>query len=321
MSAYQLNLRYLHYFLVVAEELNFTRAAARLNMAQPPLSVQIKKLEGEIGADLFRRDNRNVELTEAGRILLAEAKQMLAMSERAIDMTRRAAKGEFGHLSIAYTNPAGYLVFPRILNLFKALRPGVALDFHDLRIPQQLAQLQRRELDLGFVWLPVAASELDVRVVANDPYVVALPAHHPLAALDEVSIKQLSGEPLVSVPRAFDPEVRREMEQLFRASRARLNVAYELELCCRSSASCRWVAGADMLPGYVRQVPREGVTFRPLRPESPARQLAIVVHKGATGLARDFFDFTVKQCAQARGGRQEQSGTNGRNRRLTDGSG
>ena len=292
--SYNLEIRHLRCFLAVTEELNFTRAARRLNMAQPALSVCIKNIETGLGTRLFERDNRNVQLTEAGRILIAQARQMLAVHERTIDLTRRAAAGEIGSLSIAYTNPAGFLALPTLLPSYKRERPGVHLDFHDLRIPQQIEQLRRGELDIGFVWLPAPVENLEVHVLANEPYVVVLPADHPLAAEDAITITQLSNEPIVSVQRALDPISRSEIEQLFSQAGAALNISYELETLLSVLGFVAMGCGASLVPGYVRHISCAGVVYKPLRGAKLTKQLAIIIHKDASPLARNFFEFAAK---------------------------
>src|SRR5579872_6599418 len=143
-----MELRHLRYFIAVAEELNYRRAAARLFIAAPPLSVQIKHLQQEIGVELFARRGRGIQLTEGGRAFLDQARKTLTSANRGIAVARQAANGEIGHLSIGYNAPAGFLVFPKVVPAFCRARPLVQVTFHALNMPQQLEGLRREELDL-----------------------------------------------------------------------------------------------------------------------------------------------------------------------------
>src|SRR6266851_3628619 len=158
-----MELRHLRYFVAVAEELHFTRAAAKLHIAQPALTVQIQRLEADVGAALLSREGRSVSLTEAGRVFLERSRHILAQADEGIVLARRAAKGEIGHLSIGYNTPAQFRIFPKVIPAFKRRWPLVYLSFHNLRSRQQLEGVRRGELDLGFVWLPVQKAGLDVQ--------------------------------------------------------------------------------------------------------------------------------------------------------------
>jgi DNA-binding transcriptional LysR family regulator len=283
-----MELRYLQQFVTVAEELNFTRAAARLNVTQPPLSVQIRKLEQMVGVQLFERDNRNVELTEAGRLFLDRARQLLLLADQSIDMAQRAARGEIGHISVAYTNPAGFLVFPRIIPTFTTMRPDVHLTFHDLRIPHQIEKLRRKELDIGFVWLPIPTDEFDMHVLATQKFIAVLPKDYQ-GASSAMDVGELSGKPMVLIRRALDPESFRQIEELFKTSKSRMSVAYELETLPSVLGFVAMGCGYSILPEYVRGLSREGVVYRNLSSPNTTKQLAVVKHKGSSPLVEDFY--------------------------------
>src|SRR6185437_10938925 len=138
--------RLMRYFIAVAEELSFTRAAERLHMAVPPLSVQIRRLEDQIGAQLMTRDGRRIALTPAGQVFLQEARRTLAQVQRTITLTRRVAGGALGHLAIGYNAVAEFGVFPQIIQAFRQKWPKVHLTLYGLRTPDQLEALRRDEL-------------------------------------------------------------------------------------------------------------------------------------------------------------------------------
>jgi LysR family transcriptional regulator, hca operon transcriptional activator len=287
-----MELRHLRYFVAVAEELNFRKAAERLHIARPPLSVQIRKLEMEVGTDLLSRGGRNIELTQAGRVFLERARQTLAHANQSVVLARQTAAGEIGQLSIGYNMPAGFRVFPTIVPAFKKKWPNVHLTFHDLKISQQLEGLRRDELDVGFVWLPIPEEEFDIQELLQEPMIVVLPENHRLAAQPRISIKDLSGEPLVIISRVMDSETFRGIEQMFRRAKAKMNVVYELE---NSLTMVNFVAmgvGCSLLPDYTRRILQQGTIGIPL--EKPMfKTLAIIKKKGRGDLVESFYRFTV----------------------------
>jgi DNA-binding transcriptional LysR family regulator len=289
-----MELRHLRYFLAVAEELSFRRAAARLHIAQPPLSVQIRQLEMEVGAELFSRAGHKIKLTDAGRAFFEHARQTLAQVNRSVTAAQQAAKGELGHLSIGCGTAAEFRVFPTIVPAFKRKWPNVHLSFHQLGTMPQIDAVRREELDLGFVWLPISTDEFDVEELSQEPFAALLFANHPLAAAPAVSIKDLSKEPLVLVSRDLDPGLFYELEQLFVRVGAVMDVAYELESIVSLLNFVAMECGCSVVPDYIRSLSRPGIVFKPLRPPNLAKTVAIFKKKGRGGLAESFFRFTVE---------------------------
>lgn len=199
------DLRRLRYFVAVAEELHFGRAARRLNVSQPPLSVQVRTLEREIGAPLLIRTQRRVELTEAGRVLLEEARRLLDQAEAAVVHARRAAEGAVGRLAIGFVSTVDYSFLPPLVCRFRQKHPGIALKLLELTGDRQQALLQSGELDLGLSILPSPAAGLTTRPVFREPLVAAVPANHPLAARRRTTLRSLSAEPFIQFPRELAP--------------------------------------------------------------------------------------------------------------------
>jgi LysR family transcriptional regulator, hca operon transcriptional activator len=288
-----MELRHLRYFVALAEHLNFTRAAASLHIAQPALSVQIRNLETEIGAPLLLRDGRGIELTEAGRVFLNQARKTLADAARGITLARQAANGEIGHLSIGYNVPAGFRVFPEVIPAFKKRWPNVRLTFHNLKIAQQLDGLRNDELDLGFVWLPIPTEGFEVQELIKEPLVAVLPTGHRLASAATVAIKDLAREPLILMSPILDPESYAQIQQLFARAGAPMNIAYELE---NSLSMINFVAmgiGCSLLPDYARNIRQNGVVYKPLRSPNLVKTLAMIRKKGRSELAESFSRFTA----------------------------
>ena len=176
-----MELRHLRYFLAVAEELDFGRAALRLHIAQPPLSQQIRQLEEELGVQLFRRTRRNVSLTEAGQAFLSEAQRTLEQVERAMEVAQRVDRGEQGQLIIGFVGSATYGLLPKLLRAFRERFPEVAFTLRELTTSQQIQALHEQQIHLGVLRPPVAQEEFLFEPLAQDPLIVALPEQHRLA--------------------------------------------------------------------------------------------------------------------------------------------
>jgi len=192
-------------FVAVAEELHFGRAARRLHIAQPPLSMRIKRLEAALDVRLLERSRRHVALTEAGVFLLERARALLAEAERARIETQRVGRGEEGVLCIGYTPTATFEVLPRVLAAYRARRPRVRLELREMRSPEQPDALRRGRIELGFVCAPVASEGLAERVLAHEGLVLALPERHPLASRRKVRAIDLEGLPFVRVRPDVEP--------------------------------------------------------------------------------------------------------------------
>jgi LysR family hca operon transcriptional activator len=296
-----MELRHLRYFVAVAEELNFTRAAARLHIAPPPLSVQIRKLELEIGTDLLARDGRNIILTEAGRVFLEQARQTLAHANRSITLARRVASGEIGHLSIGYNTVAEFGVLPKIIPAFRRSFPNIRLVFRSLRTPQQMEALARDEIDLGFVCPPVCIDNLDLQVLRRAPFVVGMSTEHRLAAAAHVTFESLSEEPLILYSRTLDPSTFHLIEQHFIRAGSVLNVAYELETPLSMINFAAMGNGCCIVPDYALGIQRAGITYKPLGPPPVLRALAIVKRKDKGVLAESFYQFVLEHATPPTG--------------------
>jgi DNA-binding transcriptional LysR family regulator len=294
-----MDLRYLRHFVVVAEELNFTKAAQRLHTAQPSLSVQIRRLEKEVGVALFVREGRGVSLTDAGRVFLERTRKTIGDLKQSFVLARQAANGEFGHLSIGYDAPAEFRIFPKIVPAFRKKWPEVHLSFHNLKNSQQLEGLRRDELDLGFVFLPIPPDEFDTRELTQVPLVVALPADHRLASAATVSIKDLSHEPLILFPRSLDPETYTQIEQLFSKVGATMNVMLETGTFLSGINFVSLGIGCSFLGDYARRVKWDNVVYKKLEPANLVKTVAIIKKQRRSDLVEAFYQFTVDNICGA----------------------
>jgi DNA-binding transcriptional LysR family regulator len=200
-------LRHLRYFIAVAEELNFSRAAQRMHMAQPPLSAAIRQLERDIGVDLFVRTTREVTLTEAGRAFLKGARRTLADADQAAEDAKRAAAGELGRLRIAYSWSTRFETLPALGRAFRASHPDVELlaqEMWNARMPQAFGT---GSIDVALSLCPEIAAELELAPIRKERFVVLLPEAHPLSREDAIPLSALADEEFVLFPRDIAPRL------------------------------------------------------------------------------------------------------------------
>jgi DNA-binding transcriptional LysR family regulator len=200
-------LRHLRYFVAVAEELNFSRAARRLRMAQPPLSVAIRQLEQELGAELFQRSSREVKLTEAGRALLDGARRTLAEAERAANVARRAAAGELGSLRLAFSWSARFETLPALGRAFRARRPDVTLLTEEMWNARMASALGSGSIDVAVALCPEVAGELSYEPIRRESVVALLGTQHALAGERTIPLRALADEAFVLFPRELAPRL------------------------------------------------------------------------------------------------------------------
>jgi DNA-binding transcriptional LysR family regulator len=200
-------LRHLRYFVAVAEELNFSRAARKLRMAQPPLSVAIKQLEAELGTELFRRSSREVTLTEAGNALLAGARRTLAEAEGAVAAAKRAGAGELGTLRIGFSWSARFETLPMLGQAFRIDRPEVDLLTEEMWNSRMAPALRDGTIDVAIALCPDIVGDLAYAPVRTERVVALLSALHPLAAEDEISLSALANDEFILFPRELAPRL------------------------------------------------------------------------------------------------------------------
>src|SRR6185295_5215723 len=295
------DLRQLRYFIAVAEQLHFGRAAAALHISQPPLSRAIRGLEERLGLALFVRNRRKVELTPAGARLLEEARRTLGQLERAVTELRGMASGERGRLRIGFVSLADYSVLPSLLKGFKAARPGVQLALREMLSPEQSLALTAGELDFGLLLPPVSESEaLEHLVVQRERFVAALPARHRLAtARGPLAMSELAGESFVMVPREIAPGLYDIVSGLAARAGFSLNVAQEAIQMQTVVSLVSSGLGAAVVPGSVANLGRRGVVYRRLSDRHPMLELWLAWRRGATGAAAAEFIAQARDLAKA----------------------
>jgi DNA-binding transcriptional LysR family regulator len=274
-------LRHLRYFVAVAEECHFGRAAARLHIAQPPLSQQIKQLEAELGVPLLTRSTRKVEVTLAGERYLERAKAILASLEAAAVEVNRIASGEVHRLAIGFTGSVTYELLPALARMLRADLPSIELDLKgEMLTPRQVAALADGTLDLGFLRPPVRDAAIEVRVLRREPLIAVLPEAHPLADRSSVRLSDLKSERFISY---LSQNRSVERDAVFDACEAAGFVpVVELEVA-ETSTLVVFVAagiGVALVPASVQHLMITGAVFRPLAGTTREVELAVATRAG-----------------------------------------
>ena len=211
-------LRHLRYFIAVAEELNFSRAAERMHMAQPPLSAAIRQLERDLGVELFTRTTREVKLTEAGHAFLGGARRTLADAERAAEDAKRAAAGELGHLRLAYSWSTRFETLPALGRAFRADHPDVEVLAQEMWNARMPAAFASGTIDVGLSLCPEIAAEFELAPVCKERMVALLPATHRLADEEAIPLSALADEEFVVFPREIAPRLHDAFMAIYRGA-------------------------------------------------------------------------------------------------------
>jgi DNA-binding transcriptional LysR family regulator len=235
VGSLDVELRHLRYFVAVAEELNFSRAARRLRMAQPPLSVAIRQLEQEIGVSLFTRTSREVTLTEAGETLLAGARRTLAEADAAVAAARRVGAGEVGRLRVGYNWSTSFETLPALGHELVRSHPDIELLAEEMRPIRMTEALRAGTIDVALALYPDVVAELSYETIRTEPIVTVLSVEHPLAGRDDVPLSALAAE-LLLFPRAVAPRLHDYYVSLCRSAGFEPRQSVE-------SARTRWLLG------------------------------------------------------------------------------
>jgi DNA-binding transcriptional LysR family regulator len=288
-----MELRHLRYFLAVAEELSFTRAAMRLHIAQPALSVQIKRLEDELGVQLLDRSRRAVRLTEAGDVLVGEARRVLAGVDQAVLLVRRTGTGAVGRLTVGFVPSAANMALPPLLRAFGQSSPEVDVNLREMAPDALVRALHEGRLDVCFIYLPFDDPSLDSLVVARDSFVIALPSDHPLASCDRVDVCDLAEEPFILPARHGMPGLHAQVLDICReAGFTPQAVQEDVWLVQTIVGLVAGGAGVALVPASAHALAHPDVVYRPLRGRTAhVVELAAVWRPGeATPVARRFLE-------------------------------
>lgn len=260
-----MELRQFRHFIAVAEELSFRKAAKRLNIAQPPLTASIKRIEQELGVLLLERTNRITQLTAAGRSFLEEASRTITQADRAISAARNAAKGVTGVLRVSYLASAMSTVLPPILSDFRREFPDVELDLEELPNHQQVAAILEERIDIAFLVFPFLVPEdLNTEVLFHDEFVIALYAGHPLASLECISLSMLAAEQWIVFPRRLSPALYDDFKAACEMAGFRPNIGMEVHGAQAQIGLVSAGLGIAIVPKSLCNSDRRDVVFRRL---------------------------------------------------------
>jgi DNA-binding transcriptional LysR family regulator len=300
-----MELRHLRYFIAVAEEGHITRAAERLGMQQPPLSQQIRALERELDVQLLRRKPRGVELTEAGRALLADARAILAHIDHAFATTRRTARGEQGRIAVGFTSSAPFHPFvPRVIRAFRESFPLITLTLEESGTTELIEDLRHERVDAAFIRTPVTDPlGLTVNPLLEEAMLVALPSAHSLASGDAadgkaLTLAALAAETFIVYRRRSGPGL---YDAIFAACHAAGFSPLVGQEAPRIVSTLNLVAaglGIAIVPASLRRMQMDGVVYRSLTGTQPRAPLLLATRRGDTSaVVRHFLDL-VKRTAR-----------------------
>jgi DNA-binding transcriptional LysR family regulator len=271
-----MELRHLRYFVTLAEELHFGRAAEKLHIAQPPLSQQIRQLEAELGFELFHRTKRNVQLTEAGQVFLIQVQQIFQQLQQAIQLGQQTSRGEVGKLVIGFVSSATYNILPKILKDYRNHVPGVSLELHELTTDQQLEWLREGRIDIGFIRPPVEENKFSWEIVFQESLMVALPETHQLGNKSYLSLASLVNEAFILFPRKLAPGLYDLIISLCQQAEFSPNVAQEAIQMQTIVSLVAAEMGVAIVPASLQNLQRTGVIYKNIAESTPKVAIAMI---------------------------------------------
>jgi DNA-binding transcriptional LysR family regulator len=285
----RLGLTSVRYFTMLAEELHFGRAAIRLGIAQPFLSQKIRALEDTVGSALFLRTSRRVELTEAGTAFLETARKTLSELQRGVHRVHALRRGELGTIEIGYVMIGMLMVVPDLLKAFRSSSPRVRLSLHEISTVPGAAQLRQGDFDVGFLSQPVTEPGLRIHRSWSEPFCAAVPSDHPLAKARKIRLRDLAGEPVVSVVRWSSPDMYDRMMRDCQAAGVTLSIAQEAGSWQAAISLVAAGMGVSIAPACISRLRFPRVRYRELSGAAPAYGLALCTGERALSPAVESF--------------------------------
>ncbi len=316
-----MELRQLRYFLAVAEECSFSRAATRLHVSQPPLSMQVKALEEEIGARLLDRTNRGATLTSAGQVLYDEVRAAVRRLDQAKLKAQQAGQGDVGTLSVGFVSIAGYGVLPPALKRFRERYPKVDVQLHELTTDAQIREMRMGRLDLGIGLCPVEEADLTFETLHRENLLLAAPVGHPLnPKAGPVRLKTLSNEPFIIPPRDVAPGLYDLIISLCRTNGFTPKITQHARQMQTVVALVASGMGFGLVPESVQNLKRTGVQYRGLKEHRGSVELGLLrLRDDEESMASRFVEvLNDAACGSLRDSRKSDIGTDGE--RKNDGA-
>lgn len=291
-----MELRQLKYFIAVAEELHFGRAAERCHIAQPPLSQQIKKLEEELGVVLLERTSRRVKLTPEGKEFLRRCRDIMERLDEAVVCIQDMAEGLEGQLRVGFIGPASLSKLPKAIRAFREANSRIRLDFSAKSTTEQLPMLRGDRLDIAFVRLfGHDITGLNSMVFLREPYVLALPEGHPFGERERLDLTDLDGEPLIFNQRIAQPALYRSLMGSFHKAGFMPNIVQEVNTEQSTVALVATGMGSALVPASSAGDRRSGVVFKPLDGDLPQWEItALWKQRNESVILKKFLDVVAE---------------------------
>lgn len=290
-----MELRHLRYFITVAEELNFSKAALKLFTAQPSLSQQIKDLEEDVGVRLLNRTKRKVELTDEGAVFLEQARLTLAQADKAVAMARQVAQAKQQMLRIGFVPVAEMKIFPYVLPNLRVQSSDLKIDLLSLNNNEQMKLLKKGDLDITFTRHNFNSDEVESLFVLREPLMFILPKDHPLAKYDRIPVKSLNGIDFI-IPSAEESHtLHHAILDFAKANDVELNIVQTADNILFNINSIGMGLGCTILPGYITPLSMNNSVIRPLSVELPQIDLYVSYRKNNTSIAvQKFIELLTK---------------------------
>ena len=274
-----MELRHLRYFITVAEELNFSKAALKLYTAQPSLSQQIKDLEEDVGVKLLNRTKRKVELTEEGAVFLEQARLTLAQADKAVAMARQVSQAKQQMLRIGFVPVAEMKIFPYILPNLRVQNPDLKIELLSLNNNEQMRLLKKGELDLTFTRHSFNSDEIESQFVIREPLIFLLPKDHPLAKYERIPVKALNGIDFIIPSAEQSLTLNQAILDFAKANGIEFNIVQKADNILFNINSIGMGLGYTILPGYIAPLTMDNTVIRSLDVELPYLDLYVSYHK------------------------------------------
>jgi len=284
-----LEFRHLRYFLALAEELHFGRAAQRLAISQPPLSVAIQQMEASIGAQLFDRDSKGVRLTPAGHAFRDSAQGLLDRAEDACALAREVQAGEVGRLRLGFVGSTLFSGLSDWLQAFQASHPRVEVIVIELNSQDQIDALLSEDLDLGLVHTDRLPPSLDCRPLYSEPFLACLPVSHPLAALKDIPLSALSDQPFILFSRKGSPDYHARIVEICRQHGFYPRLQHEGRHWLSVVSMVSQGLGVSIVPAAFHRAGLQGAVFRPLADALEGSAVFAAWRRDSAGVLREQF--------------------------------
>ncbi|WP_407410092.1 DNA-binding transcriptional regulator HcaR [Acinetobacter sp.] len=280
-----MELRHLRYFITVAEELNFSKAALKLYTAQPSLSQQIKDLEEDVGVKLLHRTKRKVELTEEGAVFLEQARLTLAQADKAVAMARQVSQAKQQMLRIGFVPVAEMKIFPYVLPNLRVQNSDLKIELLSMNNSDQSKAIKKGELDITFTRQNLQSDEIESQFVLREPLIFILPKDHPLAKYERIPVKALNGIDFIIPAMEQSQTLHNLILDFAKSHNIELNVVQKADNILFNINSIGMGLGCTILPGYIAPLTMSNTVIRPLDVELPHLDLYVSYRKNSTSLA------------------------------------